>query len=67
MFRNAEYEPRFPAAFDAAQLSLASRRARGPGASCIARWEDDGGRTADEPAPGRHPARRRPGAVAAPV
>lgn len=62
---NADFEAKFPAPFGPKRPAAAAR-APGPIVACIARWEDDGGRTPAKPARRAPPAQAssRPAAAA---
>lgn len=48
MICKADFEELFPKTFKPDQRPVAGKAAGDPGPSCIARWEDDGGRTRDQ-------------------
>nr|WP_306265021.1 hypothetical protein [Pararhizobium sp. IMCC3301] len=45
MISKADFEELFPAIFAPEQLAEMPIATPGPGATCLARWEDDGGKT----------------------
>lgn len=51
MICNADFEELFPALFRPAPVSASAMPQPAPNASCIARWEDDGGRIAPSALP----------------